>query len=140
MSVALALIVERDAALRQLMSSSVARAGYDILECSNPLQLKVEAHSLPVVEVPKLLVVLSADVARECARELTALLRARASAGMPAFHAVFTCEFGAVQPLPVLGTYALMGVLEKPFELDELERIARGCRLPAAARIQPTSG
>ncbi len=127
MSAVLALLAERDAALRDLMRQAVRRAGYDVLECSNPLQLKVELRSSSVVEARGLLVILSTDLASQCAGELTTLLRARSHAGLAAVHAAFTCEFGAPQQPPAVGGYELVGVLEKPFELGELERIARGC-------------
>lgn len=128
MSSAPALVVERDAALRRLMRDAVQRAGYRVIECSNPLQLKVELRSPDVTDGHSALLVLSTDIAKQCTEELSMLLRARARAGMPKLEFAFTCEFGAPQLPPSLGAYDLVGMLEKPFSLDELEHIAQRCR------------
>jgi DNA-binding NtrC family response regulator len=127
MAKATALVVERDPALRRLMRNAVHQAGYDIVECSNSLQLKVELRTANVVEASAVLLVVSKDVAKQCTEELVTLFRNRAKAGRSTVEVAFTSEFGAPEPAPSMGPYALVGLLEKPFSLDELERIARQC-------------
>jgi DNA-binding NtrC family response regulator len=127
---ALALVVERDPSLCRLMRNTVARADYDVIQCSNPPQLKLELAAAAVVEAPALLMVVSLEIARECSAEISALLRSRTREHRPAVDMAFTVEFGAHRQLPALGTYALAGVLEKPFQLDELQIIARRSRTP----------
>jgi DNA-binding NtrC family response regulator len=137
MAKATALVVERDPALRRLMRNAVHQAGYEIAECSNSLQLKVELRTPNIVEASALLLVVSKDIARQCTEELVGLFRDRAKAGHSTVDVAFTSEFGAPEPAPAIGPYTLVGVLEKPFSLDELERIARQCLGRDSARRAP---
>ncbi|HVJ14511.1 MAG TPA: hypothetical protein VM686_03680 [Polyangiaceae bacterium] len=125
----LALVAERDPALRQLTGSVLRQAGYDVRECSNALQLKAELYSSPVLATENALLVLSADIAAQCASELRMLERARAATPRHPPAYVFVCEFGALKQFtpPGVSEHEVAAVLEKPFDVDELERVALRC-------------
>jgi hypothetical protein len=129
MATSLALVVEPDASLRHLMRDAVRRAGLDVIECSNPLQLKVEVRAPKVIEAAELFCVVSVDIARHCGPELTDLFRARVRHGRPEVRMGYTCEFCAPQPPLSFSHCELVAMLEKPFALEELEELARGRRV-----------
>jgi hypothetical protein len=102
-------------------------AGYEVREASNALQLKVELQSRYIFSAEGALLVLSADIAGQCATELAALVPARSLARLPRAWFIYTCEFGELRQPPGLGEDHVLGMLEKPFDLDELERMASTC-------------
>jgi DNA-binding response OmpR family regulator len=128
MSPSLALLAERDAALRQLMGRVLGEAGYDVRACASGVQLKGLLHSTPLGTADCALLVLQAELAADCSKELWDVIRLRSSARLSRVHVVFTCEFGALALVPSIGDYHFAGLFEKPFDFDELESVARGCR------------
>ena len=128
-----ALITERDNALRELMLDVLRKAEYDVRECSTALDLELELRSL-YLAADCVLFVLNADVAAACLGELSLVASARSSAGLARAQVIYTCEFGALRQPPDLGGCDLAGLFEKPFDLDELGRVARACRAPFVPR------
>lgn len=126
----LALLAERDAALRQLIALALGAAGYDVRACSNALQLKAELYSSPIVSTECALLVLNVELAAQCALELATLVRVRSSERTARALFLFICEFGGLRQFTPSGVADrdIVGVLEKPFDLDELEVLARTCR------------
>jgi hypothetical protein len=123
----LAVLAERDAALRQLMALALKSAGCDVRQCSNALQLKAELYSSPIHSWDRAILVLNVEIAAQCVSELAAMTRVRANEHVPRADFVFVCEFGGLKRFmaPGLDESSIIRVLEKPFDLDELERIAR---------------
>jgi DNA-binding response OmpR family regulator len=123
----LALLAERDPALRQLIALALKNAGYDVRQCSNTLQLKAELYSSPILTTQRALLVLNLELAVQCAVELSTLerVRSKARASRPSY--LLICEFGGSKQfaLPSVEQLEVIGILEKPFDLDELERLAR---------------
>jgi len=116
----LALLAERDAALRHLMALALRSAGCDVRQCSNVLQLRAELYSSPIHSWERVVLVLNIEIATQCTSELVAMERIRAAARLRRADHVFVCEFGGLKRFTAPG-------LEKPFDLDELEQIARAC-------------
>lgn len=131
----LALLAERDAALRQLIALALQNAGYDVRQCSNALQLKAELYSSPILTAENALLTLNLELATQCTVELATLERVRSNARSSRPHFILICEFGGQKQfsLPGLAELRIAATLEKPFDLDELERIARTCREPGRA-------
>jgi hypothetical protein len=128
----LALLAERDAALRQLIALALKNACYDVRQCSNALQLKAELYSSPIMTSESALLVLNIELAAQCAPEISTLERVRSNARTTRPQFLLICEFGGVKQLTLPGVREprVAAVLEKPFDLDELERIARTCNDP----------
>jgi hypothetical protein len=133
MASVLALLAERDTALRQLMALALKGAGCNVRQCSNVLQLKAELYSSPIRAAARALLVLNVEIGAHCASELAVLGRARASERIAGAAFVFVREFGGSKGLALSGLDqdSVLGVFEKPFDLDDLERIARAyCSRP----------
>jgi hypothetical protein len=141
----LVVLGESDPALRQLMSGILRGVGHDVRECSNPLQLQVELNLEGAVGAEHLLLVVNRTMAEHCLRDLVIAVRRRSTAGRERARVLYTCEMGHLnQPLPDIGHVHELGVLEKPFDIDELERVARrdldtdrGTEVPLAPRELP---
>jgi len=128
----LALLAERDAAMRQLLALALKNAGYGVRQCSNALQLKAELYSSPILTAENALLVLNLELAAQCTVELSTLERVRSNARSERPQFLVICEFGGVKEFSLsgVGDLRIAGVLEKPFDIDEVERIARTCRDP----------
>jgi len=129
---ALAVLAERDGALRPLIELALKHAGYAVRQCSNTLQLKAELTSNPILTTGHPLLVLNSQLAVQCAVELAMLSRERSKARTTRPRFLLIREFGDPRQfmLPGIDHAHVAGVLEKPFDLDELERLARACNDP----------
>jgi hypothetical protein len=122
----LVVLGEPDAALRHLMVEILRGVGHDVRECSNVLQLQVELNLEGAVAADRLLIVVSSTMADQCIRDLAHAVRRRSLAGREQARVLYTCEMGQLnQPLPEIGFIRALGVLEKPFDIDVLERFAQ---------------
>jgi hypothetical protein len=122
----LVVLGESDPALRHLMSGILRGVGHDVRECSNPLQLQVELNLEGAIAAERLLLVVNRTMADHCLRDLVIAVRRRSTAGREQARVLYTCEMGHLnQPLPNIGQVHDLGVLEKPFDIDELERVAQ---------------
>jgi len=130
---ALAVLAERDAALRPLIELALKQAGYAVRQCANTLQLKEELTSNPVLTTRNPLLVLNSQLAVQCAVELATLSRGRSQARRTRPRFLLIREFGDPMQfmLPGIDHAHVAGMLEKPFDLDDLERLARACNDPA---------
>jgi hypothetical protein len=141
----LVVLGEPDPALRHLMVGILRGVGHDVRECSNPLQLQVELNLEGAIAADRLLLVVSRGLAEHCLRDLVIAVRRRSTAGRERARVLYTCEMGHLnQPLPDIGHVHDLGVLEKPFDIDELERVAqrdldseRAPEVPVARRESP---
>jgi hypothetical protein len=104
---------------------------YSVLECSNVIQLKAELVSDLFSTAESALFVINVDLAHRCVKELSAVALARSGAGCGRIQVVFTREFGDLTLAPAVEDFVIKGTLEKPFDFDELQRIARPCRAPS---------
>jgi DNA-binding NtrC family response regulator len=123
---AVTLLAERDAALRQLMAQALQNAGCQVSQCSNALQLQAELYSSPILTAERALLVLNAEISEQCFTEIAAMGLVRSSARAARADFVFVCEFGGLKHFtpPDLDEHSVLRILEKPFDLDELERLA----------------
>lgn len=127
-----AVLAERDPALRQLMLGVLKDAEYEVRECFDSLQLRVELGTAFVSKAEAALLVTSVDLAAQCVDQLSQVLWARLRAGLGYTPVIFTCEFGALKQAPILGGCAVAGLFEKPFDLDEFARAVRSCHQVAS--------
>jgi hypothetical protein len=125
-----ALLAEPDRALRDLMRRTLAAAGYEVFESSNVLQLEVALRVRPVFGARNVLFVFGARLATDCALSISAATRERSRVGLPQAQLILTYEFGSLATLPPPGIAPCLarGVLEKPFDLYELQAMAFQCR------------
>ena len=120
------------------MAQALQSAGYDVRQCSNALQLKAELYSSPILTVENALLALNLELGTQCTVELATLERVRSNARSTRPHFIFICEFGGQKQfsLPGVPELRVAATLEKPFDLDELERAARTCR----EQLRPSRG
>ena len=124
----LALLAESDASFRQLLCGVVAEAGFEVFESSSVPQLDVALRVRPILSREKVLLVLAVRLASLCTPSVLAASRERARLNLPLFHIVWTCEFGTLSglSLPQVGP-CFTAVLEKPFDLQQLQAAAAVC-------------
>jgi hypothetical protein len=123
-----ALLAEPDRALRDLMQRTLVAAGYEVFETSNVPQVEVGLRVRAVYRAKNLLYVLAARLAAACAPAISAAALERANLGLPEAQLILTFELGTVAPPPVLARCVPRAVLEKPFDLHELQALAFECR------------
>lgn len=130
MQQALALVGESDRALRELMRRALEEAGYSVAESESAAQLEVALRTETAIDAPKALLVVSTAMFQACSGCVVTLTQWRAARGHPAVFVLLTCEFGTLEDssLPNFGACSSAGILEKPFDLALLQRIASGCR------------
>ena len=124
-----ALLAEPDRALRDLMHRTLAAAGYQVFESSNLLQLEVGLRVRTVFGAKNLLFVVGARLATQCALSISAAGRERARVRLPQAQVIVTYEFGTLVtvPRPDLAPCLTRGLLEKPFDLLDLQAMALEC-------------
>ncbi len=129
-----ALVVDSNWAMRELMRRTIEAAGFWVLESANGQQLEVALRTPFFATAPRALVVVSATLLDEHGDVLSRLGKHRASAGLSPPHVILTCEFGALAEMPPgdLSGCIPAGVLEKPFDFGLLQGIAYRCRTLAA--------
>jgi len=112
------------------MAGTLTQAGYVVTESSNELQLEAELKVQPFLGARNSLLVLSSALATRCARPISLASRERVRAGLPHARVILTCELGTLATLqqPELALCLWSGVLEKPFDMHELQSIALHCR------------
>jgi hypothetical protein len=108
------------------MHSTLTAAGYEVFESSNILQLELALRIRAVCRARNLLYVFAAKLAADCAPAIHAATHERANLGLPEAHLILTYEFGAVTNAPEIPH--CRDVLEKPFDLYELQAMAFECR------------
>jgi hypothetical protein len=123
-----ALLAEPDQALRDLMRRTLAGAGYEVIESSNGAQLEAALRIPTVCRARNLLYVLASRLATDRAPAISAATLERADSGLPEAQLILTYEFGAPKADPDLPGRLTRGVLEKPFDLYELQAMAFECR------------
>ena len=128
MSNSVALVAEPDRALRELMQRALTAAGYEVFESSNVLQLEVGLRVRTVYRAKNLLYVLASRLVTRCLPAISAASLERAQLSLPEAQLILTCEFGTPTTAPNIPHCRARGVLEKPFDLYELQAIAFECR------------
>jgi hypothetical protein len=123
-----ALVAEPDRALRDLMRRTLSAAGYEVFESSNIMQLEAGLRVRAVYRARNLLYVLASEVAAECAAAISAASRERARLSLAEVQLILTCEFGRLTSVSNIPHCSLRGVLEKTFDLYELQAMAFECR------------
>lgn len=125
-----ALLAEPDRALRDLMRRTLAAAGYEVFESSNVLQLEVGLRVSTVFGSKNVVFVLGARLATQCALSITAAARERARVRLPHVQVILTYEFGTLTAMPhaELAPCVVRGILEKPFDLQDLQAMALECQ------------
>jgi DNA-binding NtrC family response regulator len=123
-----ALLAEPDRALRHLMYGALTAAGYEVFESSNVAQVEVALRVRAVYRAKNLLCVLASKLAADCAPGISAAALERAQWGLPEAQVILTCEFGTLPMAPHITRCQVRGVLEKPFDLYELQALAFECR------------
>lgn len=128
MSNSVALLAEPDQALHDLMQRALAGAGYEVFGSCNALQVEAGLRMRPVRGARNLLYVLASRLAADCALAIAQASLERAQLGLPEPQLVLTYEFGSLTSPPELAGCVGRGVLEKPFDLYELQALAFECR------------
>lgn len=133
----IAVLAEPDRPFRELMRDVVRAVGFDVFETSSAAQLE-EALRMPrVLTAEKALLVLSVRVATACVAAIVAATEQRSRLRLPFFHVALTCEFGTLAGLkpPHLGPCFVI-VLEKPFDIQQLQAIAQTCAQSGSRAVQ----
>jgi hypothetical protein len=129
-----AVVAEPDAEFCGLVAGVLELAGFQPSRCANGVQFRIELHSLllPGVEIVLLVIadrILRADRAAVAAAAKTWMrIRNRRMLG------VWTSDAGSADALAEIEGVELLSVLEKPFDLRELGRLAQG----ALIRTRPS--
>jgi hypothetical protein len=110
------------------MQRALTAAGYEVFESSNVLQLEVALRVRAVYRARNLLYVLASRLVARCAPSISAASLERAQLSLPEAQLILTCEFGTMTALPDIPHCLARGVLEKPFDLYELQAMAFECR------------
>lgn len=112
------------------MHRTLSAAGYEVFESSNVLQLEVGLRVSAVFGAKNLIFVLGARLATQCALSIAASARERARVRLPQAQVILTYEFGTLAAMPhaELAPCVLRGILEKPFDLHDLQAMALECR------------
>jgi hypothetical protein len=140
MQQAVALIGEPDPALRDLMRRALESADYAVFASASAAQLDAALRTRRVTQTPRALLVVSKAMFEACSGVVVAFTRWRTALGRPAPHVLLICEFGTLRnsSRPDLGECLSAGMLEKPFDLTLLRRIALRCRMSSRApRLSP---
>lgn len=126
MAASVALLAEPDRALRNLMHHALVGAGFEVVTSSAAVQV---AATLRLVRLaPTLLCVLTEQLATSCEALLLVTAAERAQEGLPDASLILTRELGALSTLHI-GSWITRGVLEKPFDLFELQAMAFESRI-----------
>ncbi|HVY25698.1 MAG TPA: hypothetical protein VHB79_04075 [Polyangiaceae bacterium] len=128
-----AVIAETEASTRDALSVVLRDAGYEMKMATEPEELATVLQARPLVESRSPLLVLSVGLARRCAGALAALAAQRAREGAAEINLMLTYEPGTLTAVvrPSLGPCNLVGMFEKPLDLDELRSLARTTKLVA---------
>jgi hypothetical protein len=112
------------------MHRTLAAAGYEVFESSNVLQLEVGLRVSAVFGAKNVVLVLGARLATQCALSIAAAARERAHVRLSPAQVILTYEFGTLAAMPhaELAPCVLRGILEKPFDLHDLQAMALECR------------
>jgi DNA-binding NtrC family response regulator len=123
----LALIAEPDRALRFTLIGALRRAGYEVRDAANTLQLKLALFSNTLLLADDALLVLDRDLASQCLEDLVVLQRLRSRVSSPAARFVLLRDARDMRHLDVarLDRRQIAGVLAKPVDLTELESLVR---------------
>jgi hypothetical protein len=81
-----------------------------------------------VYRAKNLLYVLASRLAADCAPAISAVSLERARLLLPEAQLILTSEFGTLTTVPNIPRCLLRGILEKPFDLYELQALAFECR------------
>jgi hypothetical protein len=112
------------------MHRTLGAAGYEVFESSNVLQLEVGLRVSAVFGAKNVIYVLGARLATQCALSIAAAARERARVTLPHAQVILTYEFGTLAAMPhtELAPCVVRGILEKPFDLHDLQVMALECR------------
>jgi hypothetical protein len=112
------------------MRRTLDAAGYEVFESSNVLQLEVGLRISAVLGAKNVIFVLGARLAMQCALSIADAARERARLPLPDAQVILTYEFGTLAAMPhaELAPCVLRGILEKPFDLHDLQAMALECR------------
>jgi len=128
-----ALLAEPDRALRALMHRTLSEAGFQVVETSNLAQLESSLASASVFAAPNALFVLPAWLVSRSVASISAAGAERSRRGLAPARLILTREFGSsALPVGEPTPCGADGVLEKPFELEDLFVLALACR-----RLEP---
>jgi hypothetical protein len=135
---ALALVVDSNWAMRELMRRTIEGAGFIVIESGNAQQLEVALRTSLLVTAPRALLVISASLIDKAHDSVLTLGKQRAALAFAPPHLILTYEFGALAegPRSDLSGCIPAGTLEKPFDLALLQGIAYRCRTFPAG-VQP---
>ncbi len=139
------LIVEPSEAMRELMRRTLVSAGCadgTVSEAGSAPDLVTSLGGAELLSRQKLIVIVGATLVVPCASVLRHAARAREQLSLPALKLVILYEWGTLETfgLPTLGACETIAVLEKPFPLHELEKVAKlACVAQEASKLRPTA-
>lgn len=121
----LAIIAEYDRGMRRLLKTVLERVEYCVIECASELDFAAQFDRSRLDDAQPLLLVLNVELTASCLSRVVQVARGRLhSSGI---RVILICEFGAAERAPVIDAGHLVGLLEKPFDLDEFEVLASAC-------------
>jgi hypothetical protein len=123
-----ALLAEPDRALRELMQRALTATGYEVFQCASIPDVEMAVRVRAVHRARNLLYVLASSLASDTASAISATSLERAHLSLPPAQLILTCDFGALRAVPDIPQCLARGVLEKPFDLYELQALAFECR------------
>ncbi len=133
----LALLVETDPALSHLMQNTLERAGFEVRVCEKASWVGPALLTFNQISNHHLLLVLSEYVARVQRGPLISAIKTRFRSHETPLRTVLTADVASTEPLPELHELDVAAILEKPFSLEELERVAERIRLSMSYTLFP---
>lgn len=131
----LAFVTEKDAALRRLLIRVLEGAAFDVLECTSDAQLQHQLRRSSLAVGQRTLLVMNADSAAPSLAQLGEATRLRLGGEPSEWCVILTFEFGAIEQLPTPSGCRMVALLEKPFDLDQFEQLAKACWSPVREPI-----
>jgi hypothetical protein len=123
----IALIAHSTPAMRELLSRTLAGIGHGVVGASDATELAREVHREDVLSCQSLLLVLSAKLATQCAVPISVAATRRWQIQLPPAKVILIYEWETLGVLdaPELHHCETVAVLETPFHVQELARVAQ---------------
>lgn len=128
------LVADASRALLGAIRQTATAAGYCVVQADSTLELASAIHEGPLLTAKRLLLVLGAAWANQCAISISVAVTQRHQLGLPSARLILVYEPGSlgVVDRPIIHHCETIAVLEQPFEMEAL-RTAASLAAPAPA-------
>lgn len=122
-----ALIADSTSAMRELICDTLKTVGYHVTGAETAQELAGKVHEQKLLVARTALVVVGAKWTEQCAVPISVAASQRWRLQLPPLKVVVVHEWGTLSTVshPHLKHCEVIAVLEKPFDLNDLEAIAR---------------